>query len=573
MLEEEVSQHQSVINVLHIEDNAAYSRLIQEYLHEEDATHVKVFNCAKISEALSFIEKHPVDIILLDLSLPDSTGIQSVNIIHKRAPDKALVVLTGTNNEEVGFKAVQLGAQDFLVKDYCEGEILLKTLRYAMERQRIETKIRDQAMTDGLTLIPNRAHFMEYLDQAMSRAQRLKTKIVLLYIDFDGFKQINDTYGHGEGDACLKEFSRRLNELIRSSDFCARLGGDEFAVVTDIENHSLDHNIPFMEKILEVMREPHITKSGDELSFCCSIGAALFCGDGDKKNSDQFIQYADEAMYRAKSNGGDCFRLFDQSLTEYSKSQSNLIIQLRSALSKEQFYIEFQPIVSSNKNALMGVEALLRWKTDDGAIIPPEDFILYLEKNKMIHSVGEWVLDEACRVFHQHFDDGDAKPWLSVNISPLQLHAKTLIRAVERNLALYETPHSWLHLEITERVIMQDTDRVLKTLQRLIDMGVVPVIDDFGTGYSSMQYLMELPARIIKIDQSFVTKVADSRAHQLIVKGMIQLAHALDKEIVVEGVETKIAAATLAELQADYFQGFLYARPAPIDSLRMTYRG
>ncbi|MFL0805365.1 MAG: EAL domain-containing protein [Agarilytica sp.] len=570
---EEIPQHQGVINVLHIEDNAAYSRLIQEYLHEEDAAHVNVFNCAKISEALSFIERNPVDVILLDLSLPDSTGIQSVNLIHKRAPDKALVVLTGTNNEETGFKAVQLGAQDFLVKDFCEGGTLLKTIRYAMERQRIETKIRDQAMTDGLTLIPNRARFMEYLDQAMSRAQRLKTKIVLLYIDFDGFKQINDTYGHGEGDACLKEFSRRLNALIRSSDFCARLGGDEFAVVSDIENHSLDHNIPFMEKILEVMRIPHTTKSGDELSFCCSIGAALFCGDEDKKNSDQFIQYADEAMYRAKANGGDCYRLFDSSLTEYSKSQSNLILQLRSALSKDQFYLEFQPIVSSNKNTLKGVEALLRWKTDDGAIIPPEDFILYLEKNKMIHSVGEWVLDEACRLFHQHFGDSEAKPWLSVNISPLQLHAKTLISAVERNLALYKIPHSWLHLEITERVIMKDTARVMKTLQRLIEMGVVTAIDDFGTGYSSMQYLMELPAQIIKIDQSFVAKVADSRAHQLIVKGMIQLAHALDKEIVVEGVETKIAAATLSELQADYFQGFLYARPAAIDLLRPTYRG
>ncbi len=570
---EEIPQHQGVINVLHIEDNAAYSRLIQEYLHEEDAAHVNVFNCAKISEALSFIERNPVDVILLDLSLPDSTGIQSVNLIHKRAPDKALVVLTGTNNEETGFKAVQLGAQDFLVKDFCEGGTLLKTIRYAMERQRIETKIRDQAMTDGLTLIPNRARFMEYLDQAMSRAQRLKTKIVLLYIDFDGFKQINDTYGHGEGDACLKEFSRRLNALIRSSDFCARLGGDEFAVVSDIENHSLDHNIPFMEKILEVMRIPHITKSGDELSFCCSIGAALFCGDEDKKNSDQFIQYADEAMYRAKANGGDCYRLFDSSLTEYSKSQSNLILQLRSALSKDQFYLEFQPIVSSNKNTLKGVEALLRWKTDDGAIIPPEDFILYLEKNKMIHSVGEWVLDEACRLFHQHFADSEAKPWLSVNISPLQLHAKTLISAVERNLALYKMPRSWLHLEITERVIMKDTARVMKTLQRLIEMGVVTAIDDFGTGYSSMQYLMELPAQIIKIDQSFVAKVADSRAHQLIVKGMIQLAHALDKEIVVEGVETKIAAATLSELQADYFQGFLYARPAAIDLLRPTYRG
>ncbi len=571
MLEDDISQHKGVINVLHIEDNAAYSRLIQEYLCEVDEA-VNVFNCAKISEALSFIERHPVDIILLDLSLPDSTGIQSVNIIHKRAPEKALVVLTGTNNEELGFKAVQLGAQDFLVKDFCEGGVLLKTIRYAIERQRIETKIRDQAMTDGLTLLPNRAHFMEYLDKAMSRAQRLKTKIVLLYIDFDGFKQINDTYGHGEGDACLKEFSRRLNALIRSSDFCARLGGDEFAVVTDIENQPLDHNIPFMEKILEVMRVPYITKSGDELTLCCSIGAALFCGDTDKKNSDQFIQYADEAMYRAKSNGGDCFRLFDSTLTEYSKSQSNLILQLRSALTKEQFYLEFQPIVSTNKNTLRGVEALLRWKMDDGVIIHPEDFILYLEKNKMIHTVGEWVLDEACRVFHKHFAGNDTKPWLSVNISPLQLHAKTLIRAVERNLALYNTSYSWLHLEITERVIMKDTDRVMKTLQRLIEMGVVTAIDDFGTGYSSMQYLMELPAQIIKIDQSFVSKVADSRAHQLIVKGMIQLAHALDKQIVVEGVETKITAATLAELQADYFQGFLFARPASIEALRASYR-
>ncbi len=572
MLSDLSSRHQDVLNVLHIEDNPAYARLIQEYLCDAGEDKIHFSNCAKISDAKLHIEANHVDVILLDLSLPDSSGIQGVSIVHGKFPSIPLVVLTGTSNEEVGLQAVQKGAQDYLVKDFCEPEILLKTIKFAIERQRIESQIRDQAMTDGLTLIPNRSHFMEYLDQAMARAHRLKTKIVLLYIDFDDFKQINDTYGHNEGDLCLREFSLRLNQLLRASDFCARLGGDEFAVVTDIENHDLDYSVPLMEKIISVMSRPHVTSNGDEIGFSCSVGAALYEGELDNKSIDIFIRNADEAMYRAKASGGNCYRLFDSTLTEQSRSKSSLVVQLRTAFPKQQFYLEFQPIVSLYGARLSGVEALLRWRTGEGLNIPPSEFISLLEKNKAIHEVGEWVLDEACKQFHQYTKGKSMAPWLSVNISPLQLNAKSLIKAVERNLLKYPRSYSWLHLEITEHVIMKDTARVMKTLQSLIDMGVTTAIDDFGTGFSSMQYLMELPAQIIKIDRSFVSKVADSRAHQLIVKGMIQLAHALDKRIVVEGVETNIAAATLSELEADYFQGYLYAKPQPIDCLRMAYR-
>lgn len=571
MLSEPFLSHQGVLNILHIEDNPAYSRLIQEYLYEVGEHQIHFANCAKISEALNHIESSHVDVILLDLSLPDSTGIQGVNIIHGKYQSIPLVVLTGTNNEDIGLLAVQNGAQDYLVKDLCSPEILVKTIRYAIERQRIESQIRDQALTDGLTLIPNRAHFMEYLDQAMARAERLGTKIVLLYIDFDDFKQINDTYGHNEGDVCLREFSQRLTRLTRASDFCARLGGDEFAVVIDIENQELNNSVPLMDKILSVMRMPHLTSSGDEITFSCSVGAALYFGAENKKSTDQFIQNADEAMYRAKASGGDCYRLFDSTLTEQSRSKSNLKTQLRLALPKQQFYLEFQPIVSVDGAKLCGVEALLRWRTDDGRNVPPKEFISLLEKSKSIHAVGEWVLDEACKQFHQYIEGKAIEPWLSVNISPLQLNANRLIRAIERNLKKYPHSYSWLHLEVTEHVIMKDTERVMKTLQRLIDIGVTAAIDDFGTGYSSMQYLMELPAQVLKIDCSFVSKVADSRAHQLIVKGMIQLAHALDKQIVVEGVETNIAAATLSELDADYFQGYLFAKPSSIEVLRTAY--
>jgi len=555
------------IRVLHIEDNAAYARLIKESLVDIDHNNIDITHCACLADAFQIVEEKSINVVLLDLSLPDADGMRSVTHLRKRLPEVALVVLTGMNDEDTGLQALQLGAQDYLSKDICESAILVKTVRYAIERQRVETRIRQQARTDGLTGLPNRAYFMDYLSNAIARSQRRESKVALLYLDFDGFKQINDSFGHHQGDNFLRTASQRLKDCLRESDFCARLGGDEFAVVADIEQYSNDYAVPLAEKILASMREPISLADEKDISPCCSIGVAAFSGQKCSPNQDRLIQCADEAMYRAKQEGGDCYRLYDTNLAQNSIKNSKLVLQLRSALKRDQFYLEYQPVVDAKTGHISGLETLLRWQDDQGELIPPRVFIDLLERNQMIHNVGDWVLNEACQQFHRS-NMTDEKPlWLTINVSPLQLYHTNFLRSVEYNLTKYNIGYPWLVLEITENVIMDNKEQMIYTIKVLEKMGVVIAIDDFGTGYSSMQYLMDMPAKILKIDRSFIEHLTTSRSHQLITNGMIRLAHTLGKKIVVEGVESKQTATMLTQMKADYLQGFHYSQPVSLDSL------
>ena len=553
------------INVLHIEDNFAYVNQIQEGLNEVGADNIKVVHCSRLSDIRHYLHTHDIDIIMLDFSVADSSGVDTVSYIRQLIPDKALIVLTDTSSEETGLLAVQMGAQDYIVKENSGGAVLVKSIKYAIERQRIESKIREQALTDGLTELPNRAYFMDYLKKTLFRSQRASSKIILLYLDFDGFKQINDTYGHHQGDAFLQEVARRLKGLLRGSDFCARLGGDEFAVIAEIDKRKHLYAVPLIEKILMVMRNPFRLDSGVLVSSFCSIGVALFSGETDSANEDTLIRQADEAMYRAKRAGGDCFRLYDEKFAEESKNTSTMVLQLRSAIQKNQFFIEYQPIISVQTGKACGMEALLRWN-NQYETVPPSVFIKHLESNALIHAVGKWVLENACRDFHAQCNPDDEQLWLSVNISPLQLNSLEFLECVSQIMSCYRKDYPWLILEITERVLMNNTDHVIKILNKLSDLGVLMAIDDFGTGYSNMQYLMDIPAYLLKIDRSFTYRLLDSDSHKSITRGMIGLSHTLGKQVVVEGVESQYAADLLQDMGANYLQGFHYSRPAPLEN-------
>lgn len=564
----ETYSNSSSIRVLHVEDNLAYARLVKESIKDFSTSKILLWHCTKLEDAYTLLEKERMDVVLLDLSLPDSLGLNSVETLHNRFPEVALIVLTGTRHEELGIQALQLGAQDYLVKDNCGGDMLVKSIFYACERQRIDTKIRDQALTDGLTGLPNRAHFMGYLKNALSRASRLHSNITLLYLDFDGFKQINDTFGHLEGDMFLIEAANRIKSCIRQSDFCARLGGDEFAIVADASEFDFEFSIPLADKVLSSMRETFYTRGGIELSVSCSVGAAIYQGRNNHTTIDRFIQSADEAMYRAKYDGGDCYCLYDEHFAKESLRSSKMLIQLRSALKKTQFHLEFQPIINTQTGVISAVETLLRWTDNEGNIVPPTEFIPYLEKNQMIRTVGEWVLKEACTQFKAQFGNLKRIPQLTINVSPLQLKDPTFIRCVAECLDEADFDSSWLVLEITENVLLNDIEQMMSALNELVDMGILIAIDDFGTGYSSMKYLMDIPAEILKIDRTFVEDLSSNKSHQLITKGMIRLAHALGKSVVVEGVETKDVARALTLMGADFLQGFYFSHPVSLDGLK-----
>ncbi len=558
------------LQVLHVEDNHSYSRLIEELLIDASPFRYKFSRCDKLNLAIEHMEKHHVDIVLLDLSLPDSDGIQSVNKIRRMFPNKPLIVLTGLANEEMGLDAVKLGAQDYLVKEGCSGSLLAKSITYSIERQKIDCKFRDQALTDELTVMPNRAAFMENVGKFISRCDRTKSNIALLYLDFDGFKQINDTFGHANGDLFLQKISNRLKNTIRSTDFCARLGGDEFAVIADLHLQEGGNAIPLAKKLLQNLRKPLILKSGNEIYPMCSIGLAVYEGRNNNLTQDTLIQAADEAMYRAKREGGNCYRFYDETLAHEYLQQSLQVVELRAAVRNKNLSVAFQPIVNSSDGVIAGLEALARWSNKNNEPVSPEVFIDLLEKNNMICEAGEHIFNMACKEFLNMKRRSNGKEWLSVNVSPVQLNSSEFVKHVCSVVTRAKLDYSWLVIEITENTLLSETDKVVKNIEELVSFGVKIAIDDFGTGYSSMKYLMELPADLIKIDRVFLKDIGEV-SNQQITKGMVRLAQALNKKVIVEGVENIEATHFFNELNTDYLQGFYFSKPLNAEEVTQKY--
>ena len=548
------------LHVLHVEDNLSYSRLIEELLVDVAPFKYKFMRCDKLNQAVELIEKKHFDVILFDLSLPDSDGVQGINVLSRMFPTSPLIVLTGVDKEDLGLEAVRLGAQDYLVKEGCSGALLAKSINYSIERQKIESKIRDQALTDELTQLPNRAAFMQSIEKAISRCDRGGGKFALLYMDFDGFKHINDTYGHVSGDLFLQKIGSRLKKTLRKTDFCARLGGDEFAIFADLHQQPDSNIIPLAKKLLDNLRKPMIIAPDTELYPTCSIGLAVYHSEQTELTKDSLIQAADEAMYRAKKEGGNCYRLYDENLAQEYLKQSLQLVELRTAVRNKKLSVVFQPIVHTNDGSIAGFEALARWRNKENQPIPPDVFIDMLEKNNMICEAGEHIFESACTTFLELRRNIKGKPWLSVNVSPIQLSGKGFVKLVIKMLETANLNFSWLVLEITETTLLSETEKVFANINELVSLGVTIAIDDFGTGYSSMKYLMDIPAEIIKIDGVFVKDIEEISNKQILI-GMIRLAHALNKKVIVEGVENTMVRDFFQNLEAEYLQGYYFSKP------------
>ncbi len=433
-------------------------------------------------------------------------------------------------------------------------EVLSSSLAYANE------ELQFLALHDALTKLPNRALFEDRLQQETEVAVREQNVFAVLFLDLDGFKQVNDAYGHHIGDLLLVEAAERIRSAVRARDTLARMGGDEFVLLAKVTEPSEAANLA--DKLVMLLQQPfHVAEL--DLHISVSIGIAMFLGQ--EGESRELVKHADAAMYHAKALGRSGYCFFESSMTEDAQKQLQLMQDLRLALARSEFALHYQPIIDTASRAIIGVEALARWNHPQRGSLTPDQFIPLAEKTGLVFQLGRWVLNEACRQMSQWYAAGHANWTISVNLSALQFNHPALIQIVREALDEYALDPHCLMLEITETTAMHDADNSLSILRQLSDMGVRISIDDFGTGYSSLLYLKRLPASELKIDRGFVKDLASNSDDAAIIASIIALGRTLNLKIVAEGVETPAQQEYLSRLGCNSLQGYLLGRPMPGD--------
>jgi diguanylate cyclase (GGDEF)-like protein/PAS domain S-box-containing protein len=432
-----------------------------------------------------------------------------------------------------------------------------------------EQQVLRLARYDSLTGLPNRNMFGDELERTLAKARRGGSRFALFFIDLDRFKNINDSLGHGAGDQLLKVMAERLRGLLRESDLVARLGGDEFVVLLDgaVEASALAH---VARKALAAIAEP-VQIQARCFQVTGSIGISLYPDDG--ADAATLLRHADAAMYLAKDQGKNTFQFYTAQLALHSAQQFALEADLRAAIDRDELQLHYQPKVQVDSGALVGIEALLRWRHPQRGLLAPGEFIALAEDCGLIVPIGHWVLRAACRQVRAWRDAGCAVPRCAVNLSARQLVSETLVDEVADALATWQLDAGALEVEITESVLMADPERANRTLQGLHALGVHIAIDDFGTGYSSLAYLKRFPAQTVKIDRSFVSGLPDDRDDAAITQAVVAMAHSLALEVVAEGVETAAQLDFLRRLGCDGAQGYLIGRPMPAAQLQRQLPG
>lgn len=418
------------------------------------------------------------------------------------------------------------------------------------------------ALHDNLTRLPNRILLEDRLDQAINKASRENSKFALMFMDLDGFKAVNDAFGHHIGDSLLIAVTERMKEIVQGHHTLARLGGDEFVLLIEIEDPNdaatvADALVKAVERPFDISRY--------ELVVSLSIGIAVFPGDGIDERELMFN--ADAAMYHTKNNGRNGHSFFQPSMNTIAQNQLQLINDLWLAKDNNELRLFYQPKFCAPRGPIIGFEALLRWQHPRRGLLAPDVFLPLAEKTGLIVTMGNWVIDEACRQLREWHMQGNTDWSVAVNLSALQFEQAGLVETVVNALETHRIPPELLTLEVTETTAMRDPDESVRILTELTELGVKASIDDFGTGYSSLLYLKRLPASELKIDRAFVNELQAQTEDATIVTAIVALAQTLNLKVVAEGVETAEQQEFLTGLGCNTLQGYLLGRPVPPDQV------
>lgn len=533
----------------------------------------------------------PFCMAFVDMRMPPGwDGLQTIEAIWKVDPHIQIVICTAYSDYSWNQIIERLGWTDRMLVlrkpfDTIEAAQAATALseKWALSREvrgqlsRLESVVAERtaelermAMHDKLTGLPNRTMLLDRLNLALARSKRdAQYKFAVMFLDLDRFKVINDSLGHARGDILLRTISQRLTDSLRSHDAiarntqstAARLGGDEFIILVEPVK-VVEDAIRVADRLHRVLNEPYVL-DGHEVQSSVSIG--ITTSDTSYQDAEALLRDADIAMYRAKAVGKGQHVIFDQKMHEQAMLRLTAEADLRRAIDRKELFLEYQPIVSLNTGALLGFESLVRWNHPQRGKISPADFIPLAEETGLIVPMGQWVLEESCRQiadWRGKFPQLDDL-WMAINVSPRQLASTELLPSLQRLLAAHRIPPSAVQLEITESAIMDDPESAIDILQKLRDAGIGLKLDDFGTGYSSLSCVHRYPINSVKIDRSFVMQMDANASHYAVVKAIIALGHALQMNLVAEGVETREHADRLRELQCEMAQGYFFSKPLP----------
>jgi diguanylate cyclase (GGDEF)-like protein len=425
------------------------------------------------------------------------------------------------------------------------------------QRKDMDARVRFLAHHDLLTGLPNRTLFQDRLQQALAAAKRMQTRVALLFVDLDRFKAINDSFGHKAGDTVLQAVAARLRRCVRETDTVCRHSGDEYLIALSALRDPAEGAL-VADKILQVFGKP-FSIDGNELTLSASIGISVYPDDG--HTIEDLVRNADAAMYHSKRNGRNRFEFFTPELTAPATERLMLANQLRRSIERDELVLHYQPKFDTASNRLIGAEALVRWNHPERGLMMPERFISIAEESDVIHLVGEWVLNQACRQAGEWKAAGVRPVPIAINFSAFQFRRSDLIETVAGALTRHAMEPRLLEIELTENAIMQDPRETAKILDTLSAMGVALSIDDFGTGYSSLSYLKRFAIHKLKIDRSFVTDLPDDLNDAAIVQAIVNLAKSLQLDVIAEGVETPAQLEFLRGIGCGAYQGYLGGRP------------
>jgi diguanylate cyclase (GGDEF)-like protein len=553
------------LRVLIIEDNPGDAILVREMLRDADPFGFELVHVDRLATGIDHLLSVGADCVLLDLSLPDAEGLDALTQVQSVSLDVPVIVFSGRSDERIAVRAVQEGAQDYLIKGQVDGRLLARAINYAVERKRVEVELAHQALHDALTGLPNRGLFLDRLAQALTRLGRHSGALAVLFCDLDRFKVVNDSLGHGAGDMLLVDVARRLEDVLRAGDTAARFGGDEFVILCE-DIVGAHQAIAIADRVSNALQAPFVL--GDDEAFVrTSIGIAM-ATEADA-SAEALLRDADAAMYRAKEKGGGVYEVFDDDMRLRAVKRLETENALYRALERNEFVLHYQPQVAMATGVVAGMEALVRWEHPDRGLVTPGEFIGSAEETGLIIEIGEWALREACR---QHarwsaFPRDEAPLRMSVNLSARQCAHPDLVGIVSTALADTGVDPATICLEITETAVMADMEASVGVLDQLRALGVSLAIDDFGTGWSSLRALQRFPVDEVKIDKSFVDGVARDPQEAAIVAAVVSLSHALGLRTVAEGVESVAQVDRLRTLGCDVAQGFFFWRPAAPEDL------
>lgn len=568
--------------ILVVDDNKAHLLSTSVLLKEFDA---EVITAENGEQALKHFDSQPnIALVLLDVQMPGMDGFEVAAEVRKNENNLGIPIIFVTGNDDSGAieNAYLTGAVDYITKPIVKNVLISKVrvfldlwlLRSGLQqevdqRRKAEARIEHLATHDSLTGLLNRRGLQEELEKMVYSYKRQREESAIIYIDLDGFKNINDRFGHEAGDSLLTLMADNFRQCVRRSDALARIGGDEFIVVV---HHIEDSGflVTLMEKLMSAATAP-VEYDGILASVSASIGVALYPEHGE--TVDSLLRHADQAMYQAKNEGKNTFRFFSEEMDKKAQRLSQVQQNLRKALPQNELSVFYQPIVDVQTGKTVSAEALMRWYSDALGQVFPDEFIPAAEHAGLIPDLGCWILDNAANQVAQWNQMGEFSMRVAVNVSSIQFRNEKLSDTLTQCIDQLSLPKNTLELEITEGLLLDDAPEVTNYLNEIQSLGVNVAIDDFGTGFSALSYLKKYPLNKVKIDRSFITDLPGDEGDVVLVQAIIGMAHGLGLKVVAEGVETREQWDFLKQVNCDMAQGYYFGRPMTAEDMQERLLG